>query len=87
MLPGGDPQLCRGAQRVLPQCVRTGPGVQLLQGVQRRGRDVSGGRDPGNVPDESIEAIVDAKCPRIDRELLSQRKLLFSNPIPLYYYH
>ena len=32
LLPSGHPQLCRGSQRILPQCLRARSGVQLLQG-------------------------------------------------------
>lgn len=61
VLPGGDSQFCRGAQRIFSQRVRTGPGLQLLQGVQRSRRDVLGRRDPRNVPDQSIKATSDPK--------------------------
>lgn len=42
VLLGGHTQLRRGAQRVLPQCLRAGPSLQLLQGLQRSRRDVPG---------------------------------------------
>ena len=56
LLPGGHPQLCRGSQRVFPQCLRAGSGVQLLQGLHGGGRDVLGRRDPRDQPDEGPEA-------------------------------
>ena len=45
-----------GLERVLPQRVRARPGVQLLQGLHDRGRDVPGGRAAGDKPDQSPQA-------------------------------
>lgn len=65
MLSGGNTQFCRGAKRILPQCVRVGLGVQLLQGVHRCGRNVLGRRDPRNFADQSTETTVDVKFVRV----------------------
>ena len=50
-----------GSKRVLPQRVRARPGVQLLQGLHHRGRDVPGRRVEGNEPDQSIKAAADVE--------------------------
>lgn len=65
MLPGGDTQLRRGAERILPQRVRAGLGVQLLQGLYGGGRNVPGRRNPGNVPNQSAETAADAQLARV----------------------
>lgn len=41
--------------------MRAGSGLQLLQGVQCGGRDVPGGRDPGDLADEGAQAAAHAK--------------------------
>lgn len=88
VLPGGHTQLRRGAQRVLPQRVRTGPGVQLLQGVHRGGRDVLGRRDPGDEPDESFKTTAHAQLSGVSyttarARRFSLRLCFFFSP-PLY---
>lgn len=67
MLSGSHPQFCRGAERVLPQRVRARLGVQLLQSVHRRGRDVPSRRDPRDVTDQSAQATIDAQFARVER--------------------
>lgn len=55
VLSGGHTQLCRGARQIFPQRLRAGSGVQLRQGVLGGERDVPGGRNSGNEPNERPE--------------------------------
>ena len=48
-----DISLCVGIEWVLPQCVWTGPSVELLQGLLCGGWDVFGGGDPWDQPEQS----------------------------------
>ena len=54
-----------GPQRILPQRVRIRSGVQLLQGLHHRGRDVLGRRTSRNKSNQSPEAAFDAQLARI----------------------
>ena len=48
--------------------MRTGPGVQLLQGVHHRGRDVPGGRAAGDEPDQGSQAAAHAELVGVEAE-------------------
>ena len=54
-------QFCRSAQRIFPQCLRIGSGVQFLQSVYGSRWNVLGRWDPRNIPNQSIETIVNAQ--------------------------
>lgn len=56
-----------GSQRILPQRVRARSGVQLLQGLHHRRRDVPGRGAPGDESNQSLEAAFDAKLARIEK--------------------
>lgn len=73
LLLGGDTQLRRGAQRILPQRLRTGPGVQLLQSVLGGRRDVLGRRDSRDVTNQSIEATADIEFVRVSTSITRTR--------------
>lgn len=65
MLFGGDTQFRWGAERIFPQCVWIGSGVQLLQSVHGGRRDVLGRRDPGDIANQSSQTATDTKFPRV----------------------